>query len=138
MSFLRKFQNKYTSLFLRKNKTFLKSKITRTRQWSKTIVFFGLWFNIGSIYFCNLYFYQWYINLSYYWWAFSLLIGSFFLKSYFHTGVFKNHFKWLWLYSNSFVLIKNSYYYFTKMLFNFFFFNFFFFIINFFEYKNWF
>lgn len=34
---------KYSNIyFLRKNKTFIKSKYTRTRQWTKTIVFFAL------------------------------------------------------------------------------------------------
>ncbi len=48
-----------TILFLRKARLFVKSRYSRNRQWSKLIVYFGLWFNIisvvWSIYYCYRY-----------------------------------------------------------------------------------
>ena len=48
-----------TLLFLRKARLFVKSRYSRNRQWSKSIVYFGLWFNIisviWSIYYCYRY-----------------------------------------------------------------------------------
>lgn len=73
------FQKTY-NLYLRKNKTFIKSKYTRTRQWSKSIVYFGLWFNIISIYFGFLYLYQFYFVFSSYWWLFYVICLSFTMR----------------------------------------------------------
>lgn len=98
MFFTKKVSKKLTSFFLRKNKTFLKSKYTRTRQWSKSIVYFGLWFNLGSIYFSFLYTYQWYINISAYWWLFYGLLLSFVFRAYLTSFIWKKRYPWFTLY----------------------------------------
>lgn len=75
-------------LLLRKTRSFLKSKVTRTRQWSKVIVFFGLWFNLGSIYFTFLYCYQFYFNIYEYWWCVYLVCCSFLFKLFINQPLF--------------------------------------------------
>ena len=79
------FSIKQYILGLRRNKTFLKSKYTRTRQWSKSIVYFGLWFNLISIYLSFFYCYQFYFNLLEYWWVWYCIVISFFFR------LFLNH-----------------------------------------------
>lgn len=61
-------------LFLRKNKSFIKSKYSRTRQWSKVIVYFGLWYGILSIYVTTLYCYHYLFIFSYTWWIISIIL----------------------------------------------------------------
>lgn len=48
-----------TFMYLRKSRLFIKSRYSRNRQWSKSIVYFGLWFNIisviGGMFYCYRY-----------------------------------------------------------------------------------
>ena len=59
--------NKITVFFLRKTRTFIKSKYSRARQWSKTIVYFGLWYGVTSIWFMMIHTYKFIFVLSYVW-----------------------------------------------------------------------
>jgi hypothetical protein len=59
--------NKITVFFLRKTRTFIKSKYSRTRQWSKTIVYFGLWYGVASVWFMMIHTYKFIFVLSYIW-----------------------------------------------------------------------
>ena len=64
-----KYHNMLTFFFLRKNKTFIKSKYSRTRQWSKVIVFFGLWYGVINVFFMMFYTYKLIFILSFFWWV---------------------------------------------------------------------
>lgn len=70
--FLRR--NKNTGLVLRKNKTFLKSRFNRFRQWSKVIVYFAVWFNVFSITTSFLFFYGYVFNFKKVYFIFLFLI----------------------------------------------------------------
>lgn len=61
--------------FLRKTNTFIKSKYSKNRQWSKSIVYFGLWFGVISVFAITYYSYRFLFNFSYLWWAVVSLIG---------------------------------------------------------------
>ena len=74
--------NKITIYFLRKNKTFIKSKYSRTRQWSKVIVYFGLWYGILSVWFMMLHAYKFIFVLAFAWWFPALLIVFALLRSF--------------------------------------------------------
>ena len=73
-------------LFLRKTNTFIKSKYSKNRQWSKSIVYFGLWFGVISAFAFTYYNYRFLFTASYLCWvaAFlcltTVLVG---LKKYF-------------------------------------------------------
>lgn len=54
--------------FLRKTNTFIKSKYSKNRQWSKSIVYFGLWFGVVSAFTFTYYNYRFLFILSYLWW----------------------------------------------------------------------
>lgn len=73
--------NIHTLYFLRKNKTFIKSKYSRTRQWSKVIVYFGLWYGIISVFFLTAYCYRYLFIFSYLWWIIFIFILIIVLKS---------------------------------------------------------
>ena len=71
-----------TFFFLRKNKTFIKSKYSRSRQWSKVIVYFGLWYGIVSVFFLMAYCYRFLFIFSYIWWLPTIIILIIFLKNF--------------------------------------------------------
>lgn len=54
--------------FLRKTNTFIKSKYSKNRQWSKSIVYFGLWFGVISAFTFTYFNYRFLFTLSYIWW----------------------------------------------------------------------
>lgn len=54
-----------TCYFFRKNTTFIKSKYSKNRQWSKSIVYFGLWFGVISAHTITYYTYRFTFELSY-------------------------------------------------------------------------
>jgi hypothetical protein len=82
-----KFYNITTVMFFRKNRTFIKSKYSRTRQWSKVIVYFGLWYGVLSIWFMMLHTYKFIFILSYIWWV-PALICLMYLLRYFKKNWF--------------------------------------------------
>lgn len=57
-----------TILFLRKARIFVKSRYSRNRQWSKSIVYFGLWFNIISVIWSLYYCYRYVFIFSHLYW----------------------------------------------------------------------
>lgn len=60
--------------FLRKTNTFIKSKYSRNRQWSKSIVYFGLWFGVISAFVITYYTYRFLFVFSYLWWVPATLV----------------------------------------------------------------
>lgn len=54
--------------FLRKTNTFIKSKYSKNRQWSKSIVYFGLWFGVICAFTFTYYNYRFLFSFSYLWW----------------------------------------------------------------------
>jgi len=68
--------NKTSVYFLRKNRTFVKSRFSRTRQWTKTIVYFAIWFNICSIYLSFIFCYNYIFIYSSFFWLISLGVLS--------------------------------------------------------------
>jgi hypothetical protein len=65
-----------TIQFLRKTNTFIKSKYSKNRQWSKVIVYFGLWFGVISVFAITYYTYHFLFIFSYLWWVVGLVVGS--------------------------------------------------------------
>ena len=59
---------KLNYFFLRKNKTFIKNRYPRNRQWSKNIIYFGFWLNILLVYFSYIFCYHYAFILNYFWW----------------------------------------------------------------------
>ena len=72
--------SKQLIFFLRHTKSFVKSRYSRGRQWSKVIVYFGLWFNIGSVLGSFFFCYQFSFRLSYCWWILFILVNSFLFR----------------------------------------------------------
>lgn len=62
------FKTTPTILFLRKARLFVKSRYSRNRQWSKSIVYFGLWFNIISVIWSLYYCYRYVFIFSHLYW----------------------------------------------------------------------
>lgn len=62
-----KFVGVVAVLFLRKTNTFIKSKYSKNRQWSKSIVYFGLWFGVISAFALTYYNYRFLFSFSYLW-----------------------------------------------------------------------
>ena len=96
-SFIKFIYNRYLNimniLFLRKTRTFVKSKYSRTRQWAKTIVYFGLWYNLFSIFYIFLFCYKFLFVFSYLWWFGGFLIILILFKNFFKNFFFfKNYF----------------------------------------------
>lgn len=60
-----KYLQRGTVFFLRKNSTFIKSKYSKNRQWSKVIVYFGLWFGVISAFAITYYTYRFLFIFSY-------------------------------------------------------------------------
>ena len=83
-----KFFNRFSSkvnffyYFLRKNKLFIKNKYPRNRQWSKNIIYFGIWLNILIIFLAFLYCYHFLFNLDYFWWVIFINYLVFCIKLY--------------------------------------------------------
>lgn len=59
--------------FLRKTNTFIKSKYSKNRQWSKSIVYFGLWFGVISAFTFTYFNYRFMFSFSYLWWVGALV-----------------------------------------------------------------
>ena len=62
-------------LFLRKARLFVKSRYSRNRQWSKSIVYFGLWFNITSVIWTVYYCYRYIFIFSHLYWLGAVMVG---------------------------------------------------------------
>lgn len=62
-----KFAGVVSVFFLRKTNTFIKSKYSKNRQWSKSIVYFGLWFGVISAFTLTYYNYRFLFAFSYIW-----------------------------------------------------------------------
>lgn len=69
-----KYMGMLTVYFLRKNPTFIKSKYSKNRQWSKSIVYFGLWFGVISAYILLYYCYRFTVTFSYTWWMVAIFL----------------------------------------------------------------
>ena len=89
--------------FLRRVKLFVKGKYSRSRQYSKNIIYFGIWFNITTYVFMFVYCYKYFLIVSFLGVVF-LLFLFFFKKSnlklfyfnylfYFIFFFLKNNFK---------------------------------------------
>lgn len=74
--------NRVTAYFLRKNNTFIKSKYSRTRQWSKSIVYFGYCMNILGIFLLFMYCYRLIFIWSYLWWLGFVFLTFFVFKNF--------------------------------------------------------
>lgn len=66
--------------FLRKTNTFIKSKYSKNRQWSKSIVYFGLWFGVISAFTFTYFNYRFMFSFSYLWWAGAIIPFTTFLS----------------------------------------------------------
>jgi len=68
--FFIKFYNQsiFNYFLLRKVKIFVKNKYPRNRQWSKNIIYFGVWLNILIVYLTFFYCYHFLFNFGYLWW----------------------------------------------------------------------
>lgn len=88
------FISKLEVYFLRKNKTFIKSKYSRTRQWSKVIVYFGLWYGVWSVLILFFFCYRYMFVFSYLWWFVWFILFSIVLKNYKNMVLFIKPLKW--------------------------------------------
>ena len=86
--------NNIEIFFLRKNKSFIKSKYSRTRQWSKVIVYFGLWYGVWSVLILLFFCYRYMFIFSYLWWGVWLVLLSITIKNYKNMSRFILPFKW--------------------------------------------
>lgn len=86
--------NNIEIFFLRKNKSFIKSKYSRTRQWSKVIVYFGLWYGVWSVLILLFFCYRYMFVFSYLWWGVFLVILSITIKNFKNMSKFILPFKW--------------------------------------------
>lgn len=69
--------NKYTILFLRKNKVFNKGRYSRNRQYYRTGVYWCLYVNIVAVVGIYFWFYKITMNFGYLWWLLYAFIASF-------------------------------------------------------------
>lgn len=88
------FISKLEMFFLRKNKTFIKSKYSRTRQWSKVIVYFGLWYGVWSVLILLFFCYRYMFIFSYLWWGIWLVLLGVVLKNLKNMTKFILPLKW--------------------------------------------
>ena len=127
--------------FLRKNKSFIKGRYARNRQYYRTGVYWCIWINILAIVAFYYWFYRLMFNFTYLWWFFFSLVASFVFSKFikqnsfsflnFKVSFFKNFF-WLFMILNSlytsaislFTLIFNYFKLHTQLItLNFFFLN---------------
>lgn len=69
--------NSLNNIFLlRFTKLFVKNKYPRNRQWSKNIIYFGIWLNVVIVYLTFLYCYHFTFNIGYIWWLSIIFVIS--------------------------------------------------------------
>ena len=70
--------------------SFIKNKYPRNRQWSKNIIYFGVWLNIVLVYFSYIFCYHYSFILNYIWWLTLILFYFISLRSILTFNIIKN------------------------------------------------
>lgn len=82
---------KLNFFFLRKNKIFIKNKYPRNRQWSKNVIYFGVWLNITLVYFSYIFCYHYAFVLNYIWWISFFIFYSLSIKLLLNFSIKKRY-----------------------------------------------
>jgi len=108
--FLKLSNNDNLIFFLRKNKSFNKSRYSRNRQIYRTGVYWCLWVNIIFVYGLYYYFYRFSFNFGYLWIGLFIFFSSFFFSRIVQYNLFnlKNVFKEIVLFKNWISFLLNS------------------------------